>query len=275
MRSTHPTPLQVSRRVPPDTGTGSRDPQLGIPIGAYKGRGFSWKDLFTLGLPGILAVSAPVTYGLWLYQNAYTQFGPAAAQSWSRPWFLLATVGLIAFLILFIYRLIISRRYIRIYKDGLKLHLNSFQTRTLHWQEITGIRVDFSQARFLGVAARPRYASDLLLPKRRLVHLQEGHVQSLPELITQLKDSIYPRLLPVLEGLFQTGEQVDFGPISVQRSAVRVHNQSRPWADLKRVSIQSGLLLVEWGDRTTRRIPISQISNLELLLQFIEQGANP
>lgn len=67
----------------------SKRSDLGTPISRYHLREIQWRDLLTVFFPLILVVLTPVGYGLWRTLYGYSSFGPAAASSWGRTWFLI------------------------------------------------------------------------------------------------------------------------------------------------------------------------------------------
>jgi hypothetical protein len=50
--------------------------------------------------------------------------------------------------------------------------------------------------------------------------------------------------------------------------------QTIPWEKLRSVDVVSGFLVVELSDYSRRKLPVSKIPNIELLLQLIQQGVN-
>jgi hypothetical protein len=55
---------------------------------------------------------------------------------------------------------------------------------------------------------------------------------------------------------------------------MRLFKKQHLWPEVKRVSVVKGDLVVELVDRSSRRIPIDQIPNFEILLQLIDQGVS-
>jgi len=243
---------------------------------------------FSLLLPGFLGVLAPLAYGTFLLNYAYAKHGPIAAASWSRSWFQLAGLALIIFGILIIYRLLQTRRFVSVYKMGVRLRLNPLHTRQLRWDQIAGISNTILQDHFFGIRLRTRQHAILFPNKGNPLTLGE-ELEKLPELISRLKASLYPRLLSGLMTDFATGKWLYFGPIAINKQGMRIRkNRSRNWqpqsdrpADKKgtfltwdrieHLTVHSGELVVELRDQSPNCIPVSRIPNLELLLQIIQQ----
>ena len=70
---------------------------LGSPITKYHLKELGWKDLLRVFLPLLVIVLTPVGYGFWRTVYGYSSFGPAAAATWGRDWFLIGGVLVIFF----------------------------------------------------------------------------------------------------------------------------------------------------------------------------------
>ncbi len=258
---------------------------IGSQIATYRyQRGF----FFSLVLPGLLGVLAPLGYGFWLLNYAYTKHGPVAAVFRSRFWFQLAILALLVFLVLAVYRLIQARQTISIHKMGVLVQLRPFYSQKILWTEINGISNSVQEYHFLGIRLRTRQNATLIPSSGKPFILGEN-LEKLPELVSRLKASLYPRLLPSLKADFGAGKWLYFGPIAISQQGMRFYkNHQRAlanrsyrsdfknrnifiWARIKRLTVHSGDLVVELRDQSPKRIPVSRIPNLELLLQIIQQ----
>ncbi len=253
---------------------------LGPLLARYPGRRLRKADIFTLFLPGVLAVLAPTLYGLWRYRYAYQNYGPVAAESWSWPWFLLASFALLIFTLLVAARLIAGRTVIAVHQYGLQLRLAPSRPRRLRWSEIAGVSSQATREHFLGIPLR--------LHLRVTLHLCVGRPLRLPrdfpdlaELLTRIKAGLYPRLLPELQSTFDRGQWLHFGPVAVQQQALEIRGQRTPWARVQGLAIRDGCLVVEFAQESPARgakpirpkyIPLESIPNPELLLQIVQTG---
>lgn len=258
---------------------------IGSQIATYRyRRGF----FFSLILPGLLAVLAPLAYGYWLLNYIYTKHGPVAAVFRSRIWFQLAILALLVFVILAAYRLIQARRFVSVHKMGVQLRLRPFYSQQILWREINGISNSVQEDHFLGIHLRTRQSATLFPSSGKPLILGEN-LEKLPELVSRLKASLYPRLLPSLKADFEAGKWLYFGPIAISHQGMHFYKNHRRtpanrskrlkggnqnvvlWAQIKRLTVHSGDLVVELRDQSPKRIPVSRIPNLELLLQIIQQ----
>jgi len=228
----------------------------------------SQESLSYLGL-GILAVTIPLAYGLDRYRYGYNNYGELAAITWSRPWFLLAGFALISFCLLLVHRLRLAGRYIALHQRGLCLALT--QTQVYRWEQISGIATAMFQPQLFGIKLSTRYRVTIFPNLGRPVHINDSF-ENVPECMTRLKASLYPRLTPQLKSEFLVGKWVYFGPIAIQRNNLRIRKLQVPWSKVKRVSVAAGDLVVELVDLSNQRLPVDQIPNFEILLQLIDQG---
>jgi len=245
------------------------------PVAVYNNRPLNRYDLFTLVIPGILSVLIPLFYGFDRARYAAASFGPVAAGAWSRPWYVLALFALLVFLALAFYRLVQRRRFIAVYKKG--LHIQLGRARVFRWEEIAGIAFRASRRHFLGIPIQTRYHAVLFPGTGRPVELP-GSIQNFPEMVSNIKAHLYPRLAPELHANFQAGQWLYFGPVAIQQTAIKLGSNTRPagrtipWSGVDRLTVQSGYLVVELKDGPRRRLPVSQIPNLEILLDLIQSG---
>ena len=247
---------------------------MGPQIEVYHAQSPGLVGFLLLSLAGILGVISPLAYGLWRYNYAYTQHGPVAAEHWSRSWFLLSWLALATFAMLTFYRLLASRCFVIVHKNGLRFRLDTFFTRILLWKEIAGVSNSFTQEVFLNLPLYKRQQATLYPNVGRPVHLR-GDLQNFPDLISRIKASLYPRLYPGLSAGFHAGQWLYFGPLSVQSQGLRLAT-TIPWPQVDRLEVREGCLVIALNGQGIRpdplKIPVSQIPNLELLLQLVQQG---
>lgn len=246
---------------------------LGPLVDLYRGRALGWRDVGTLFLPGLLAVLAPLAGGLWRANYAFSHFGPVAAQAWSAPWFILSSFALLVFALLVAYRLMLARTTVAVHQRGLLLKLAPFNTRRLTWEQLSGIASQSVQEKFLTRPLRSYHEALLIPAAGRPVRLPR-QMQRLPELISRIKAALYPRLLPALQTGFDDGQWIFFGPVTIQQESLQIREHKTPWKNVERIFIRQGCLVVEFrGDsHPSQSMPLSQIPNVELLLQLIQQA---
>jgi Family of unknown function (DUF6585) len=270
-----PTAKTQARRKP--ALPAKRPSTLGPLVALYRSRPLGWRDAFTVLAPGLLGVLAPYSYALWLYERTLQQHGPAAAQQWSQVWFWLAWMALAVFILLCILRLSDLRRFVAVHRRGIRLRPGFLHTYSLQWKQISGVALSVTQDVFLRSRGRARLRAVIYPNQGKQIRLDE-RLQNLPELISRLKASLYPRLLPEMKTSFQAGKWLYFGPLAVQSNALRLHNGNITWGQVENLQVKAGYLAISWkegqGPARSMRVPVSKIPNFELLLQIIREGVN-
>jgi hypothetical protein len=107
----------------------------------------------------------------------------------------------------------------------------------------------------------PNVGRQLIIPQ---------NIQALPELISRIKASLYPRLKPAIYDNFKTGHWVYFGPIAIQQKSLRLNRRAYPISELTSINVRGGFLLIQLSEHGQHRLSISKVPNLELLLQLIQ-----
>lgn len=216
-------------------------------------------------VPGGLLVLTPLAYGLYQANSAYTQYGPAAADRWSRPWFIFSLGALVVFILLALRWVRSFNRSAAVHQAGLQLALPA--TTAFRWEQIAGIAAEMVQERFLGRGLRTRCHATIFPvtgKPLRLVGLQD-----LPALVAEVKDHLYPALLPAMQEGFDAGQWLHFGPVAVHRSGMKIRARLYAWPAIQGLNVRSGYLMVEFVDRPKLRLPVASIPNPELLFRII------
>lgn len=252
----------------------ARNKPLGPQVAIYRSRPFSRRSYQVELLIGALAVLAPLAYGYSRQQYGYARYGPVAAQFWSRPWYLLAGLAFLVFVLLLLLGLIRAQRYVAVHKNGLRVRLS--RRKQFSWGELTGVTTGGVQTRFFGIPLRTRYQA-VLFPTVDSPLKLDNTLDDLPELLTRVKANLYPRLLPGMRKAFQEGKTLYFGPLAVRQDALILEQNddkrsSIPWSQVQSVSIQAGMLEIDIEDKARVRLPVARVPNLELLLQIIQTG---
>ncbi len=244
---------------------------LGTLIEIHRYRPLKNVDIFTLILPGILAVLCPLGYGAYIASYGYAHYGPVAAQFWSRPWFGLAIIALLIFLTLGIYRLIIARRFVALHQNGLLLNLSKRQRLT--WDQIEAISSSTTAKKFLSITLQTRYRG-ILFPNIGTPIQLDPTIENLPNLLTRIKAKLYPRLLTKLKAELHKGKWLYFGKIAISNTGVRIFDSAKqdtiPWEHVRHLTIQAGYLLIEQQDSQLIKYKIADIPNLDLLLEIVQ-----
>jgi hypothetical protein len=251
---------------------------IGPCLKRYRARQLRWSDVFTLLIPGICAVLAPLSYAWWQNQYAYTYYGPVAANYWSWPWLLLALLALVIFSVLAIYRLFLARYYVALHANGLRIHLAPLITQTLRWSDLSGIGTSITQDYFLFIPLRTHFQVTIFPLRGKPIRLA-GKILNLPTLVADLRIRYYPAIENELVDQLHAGKWLSFGAISIHNQFLRVRNREIAWEQVERLAIKNGHLQIELKGRPMRKsgkrfcnIPASQLINLEILLRLVRYG---
>jgi hypothetical protein len=250
------------------------------------------KHVASLAFLTFTLIAAPLLYGFLRGYYGLARFGPVAAAAWSQPWIIAAMFGTTACLAVGAWLFQMSRRNIELKPEGLILTAfgrMGWGSRLISWDEIAGITVKIVKAGGKKREHKPhRYVLTLFRPRGLPLRIKGrvnepgklGEIDRLPELTSLIKAKVYPRLLPRLKRAFHAGQPVAFGPVSITREVMWVRRSGSyrqfPWAAVKRLTVQSGFLVVELNEfhaSQAYRITVNKIPNLELLMQLISQGA--
>lgn len=267
-------------------------PTTGPLIAAYSTRPPGW--LRRLVLPaafaaaGILALIA----GLWVWNAVYSQYGPAAAQRDAISWYRAGAALLLLALAVALVQWYRAAFQLGIYKFGLALKRPGRRPRILRWEQIHGIATESTAITLTSdpqtTPLQTRHRARLFLRQGRPVQLADFCSPSaLPTAITQIKASLYPRLLPDLRVQLRRGEWAPFGPLSIHATRGLATGGRRnnplpagqrgptgneiPWAAVRRIQVRAGFVVVESTQQADISISVGHIPNLELLLQLIQE----
>jgi hypothetical protein len=283
-------------------------PEPGPIIAVYQTRRLQFHHFGWLILCGVLFVLFPLVCGLFRLYSGYTQYGPAAGYARGFPWLILSIFAFVTWTFALILRLRSPRYKILLCKNGLQfegkspVRIKSGSGDCLKWGSINGvsyetIRKKTGKGQPFSKTSRTEYRyneiarqnATLFLTNGERISISEspdlpGGVINLPELISRIKARLYPRLFPEFKTAFDAGKWLCFGRLQVHKEGLkfRTGHAKQPdvpvsWYQIRHITVKSGFLVVELNGPTNptvkqKRFPISQIPNLELLLQLIKDN---
>jgi len=272
------TPSQLAHV--PASSRSPEEARLGRLLAVHRGVQPGLGNALLLLVSGLIVLLS-LGYGFWRAISAYVQDGSVTVDFWSSFWLTLTVLALACFLVLAGYRLYRWRRFVAVYKQGLRLRLGFFRSQTLKWRDLAGVSSIVIQERFLHLPINTTHRAILFPHRGRPIQIR-GPLQEMPTLIARLKANLYPRLLPGLREAFNAGARLCFGPISIQRQGIglqsgQAHPSSPssdlvPWGEVAVIDVQTGCLVVKLRDGKTWRVPVIKIPNLEILLELAHQG---
>lgn len=275
LSDTRPNVIRHAKDAPaPAQSTPTKEntlPTLGALKQTYSSPAASITIWVALILIGGAAMFVSLIYGFLRAYQALNLHGPAAVLPWSQTWFLLALVTAVVFILLILVRIRLSSPFVAVYKGGVIMRRGLWRTQRLLWMQIAGISTEIIEEVFMKRVVRTYQLTRIFPNVGKPISLPNS-VEGLPELTSQLKASLYPRLLPSLEDNFHSGQWLYFGPIGIQSQALRCQAQVIPWEKIKQIRVHGGDLLIELSPQGVRQYPLGKIPNVELLLQLIGEN---
>lgn len=242
---------------------------LGVPITKYHLKELGWKDLLRVFLPFIIIVLTPIGYGFWRTLYGYSNFGPAAAATWGRIWFLIGGVLVIFLLIYSLSRLIKAHTWVDVYRWGIQMQLPLGRKRLLSWDEITGLTSYSITKSFFGINTKTVHNLLIHSKKYRTIKCHPG-IKDQSGLKRILKKQVYGRLKPKLNKEFTQGNIIPFGELSISKQVLYLPGQEIPWEFIKGITVQKGILMIKLTEEQSIEVPIRKIFNLEILIHLIK-----
>ena len=239
------------------------------PITKYYLQELNWRDFFRVFLPLIILVLMPVGYGFWRTLYGYSSFGPAAAATWGKNWFLAGGILVILVLIYTFRRLKKAHTWINLYPWGLLFHFPPGRKRKIIWEEVQGITSYSINTSFLGLFQKTKHY--LILYTKKYAPLRcHPDLHDHAGLKKIIKKHTYKNLKPKLIQAFQNGIIIPFGSISISKNNLILPKVEIPWDYIDGISVQKGIFIINLTAQNTIEIPIRKIINLEILIHLIK-----
>jgi hypothetical protein len=228
---------------------------------------------------------APLLYGAYRGAYGFTKFGTVAAASWSVPWLIAGFAGTAAAISICLWLVLLSHRQVELSSQEIvfkKFGMPPWWTFRLPWDAVASLQVETRRLRQGGVSyrmtIRPKKGLPIILRDDHSGALPGG-LPKLPDLASHIKARVYARLVPGLYRDFAAGRWLSFGPLSIHKDYLRfgryIPGAPIPWNRVQRLAIDSGHLVVELDsspNHQPKHVPVSNVPNLELLLQLFDQG---
>jgi hypothetical protein len=243
--------------------------ELGSPISTHFLQEFRWLDLLRVILPMLIVVLSPTIYGLWRTLYGYSNYGPAAAATWGRNWFLLGGFLVIFLLIYSLNRLRKAHTWVEVYTWGLLFSFPPGRKRMLYWEDIIGITNYSVTKSFLGIQGKTK--NHLIIHSRKYKPIKcHPLIKNLAGLKKTIKKQVYERLKPKFLTAFRDGKTIPFGDILISKQSIVLQKTEVPWSYIEGFSVQKGILFIKLTAQSQIEIPIRNIFNLEILVSIIK-----
>lgn len=247
---------------------------IGLHINVYHGYRIRNIEFFTTLLLLFVLFVIPFFVGLYRTIYGYAQYGPVPAFSWGFPWLVFSFVCFLLISIYFIYRLNIARVFIHLHTHGILIQKLLRKERTFRWEDISELYVIQQQLR----SNSKSHSTKAVIYTMDNVRLsfRDSMIENLPELLTQIKASVYIHQYPKIRERFHMGKVMSFGPINVQSRYIKINQagikRQSPqihYAEINRITVKSGQLLIKLKTNIVYRINTATVPNIEILLDLI------
>jgi len=251
----------------------SKRKRSGSLIRIYRDRSLTWRDIFFIFIPSSAAALTPLLVGLDKKRYAMEKFGPAVAQSWAKPWFLLATAALIPLIWLALIRVRQSHRMIKIYTNGLFVKSTRGKKHFIFWENISGITQLSFEKRFLGFLFTKNHKFAIHTYNGSKIKL-DSNLRKIDEIGYRIKAKVYPRILQESRVRIRNGKGLEFGPILFNQHELTLKNETYSWEIVSSLSAKDGFVIFSLDNQHLIRIPTDQIPNVEIFIQLFQEGIN-
>ena len=158
-----------------------------------------------------------------------------------------------------------------IFKNGIQYRSIFLRRHAYYWSELSGIASSATRITFFGKDIQTIPSGVIYLYTGKSIELT-NRFQNIPRLVEIVKSKTYPLIWPTLKSTFRSGSTAQFGRLTLTREHLHIAKKSIPWESVSRLRVESGFLVVELRDNSEQQVPISDIPNLELLLQCVDWG---
>lgn len=237
--------------------------KLGSEIKRYRGRGAGGSDFCLWIVPGILIPLGFFSIGLYFALHDYAQSGISDA---GQPWFVGTGLLLLPFALLAFRAFRAAGQAVAVHKNGLHLIRLRGPSLKVRWTDIHAVHTSGTRYQLAGKPVSDRYRLVIATADGRTIEIPD-HIQDLDELSATIRSRIDPIIRPDLISRLESGEPVGFGPVTLDRSGLRVGRRAWAWQNLDRLEIAGGSLVIE---STNGRIalPVAEVPNTALLLEL-------
>jgi hypothetical protein len=249
------------------------DQSLGNLLATFRGSPIEAPTWVFIFLPGAFVISGAFVYGMYLAFTTYQQHGSALAVSRSQPWIIFAALYFIILAAYFIYRLLVSLQRIQIFQNGLGIRNFFFRNNQFLWSDIAGISSTAVKLTIFGKPISTNPSGKIFPSAGKPVDISRGY-RGVPKITEIVKSKIYPQAWSQIQADIRSHDPINFGRITIDHQGMHVSGKNYNWDSIQRLHTNSGYLVVELRDNSSRKVPTIDIPNLELLLEAVDMGFN-
>ncbi len=144
------------------------------------------------------------------------------------------------------------------------------------WDEIESIKSNITRHYTNGIYTGTTHVYTLMKQTGEKLAINDA-LQKVEDAASDLRAGAYPTLYQKYAGIYNTGQPVCFGPVTISRTGgIQVGKKIYPWEQVKQVSISRGYISIakkDGGLFSGASVQASNVPNLELMLSIIDQVA--
>ena len=247
--------------------------ELGNAIMLHKARRRERRLHLVMATVGLVVGGGLLSIGLYRWNFALSNYGPAVVWRWSAAWLavgaLFLTVGIAgaAWLIRWNWLAITT------FENGLQIQRGKALS-TVSWSEIQAVFVSGVTYGVLGLIWGSRSSLRLEVAGGRKLRFPDT-LAGLAQLITTVKRHVYPRLLNEYSQHLRNGQPVAFGPLQVRPEGVAKGQRRLGWSEVASAELKDGKILLTTNQRGAPiRVRANSVPNAEIFMQLIQHYAN-
>jgi hypothetical protein len=202
--------------------------------------------------------------------QVYTQYGIAVVSNTLRAPVLIALLVLFICVLVIIFTLVERHDIVAVFEGGLAYKSEKL-IQSLRWDEIAQVFVSISK----GIWGGPNNLYTIKGENGLRLSIDD-HFENVEEFGRLISENITPLKYQSAAANYNDGQDVLFGKVVVNQSALKINSRIFAWGEIERIRLQKGSLRVFKKDGnflSTASIPAASIPNLDTLLLVIEQIA--
>jgi hypothetical protein len=222
-----------------------------------------------LAILGLTIGIAFFGFGAYRWGFAYSNYGPAVVWRWGGPWILigltLLAMGAIGagWLIRWNWLSVTS------FENGLQLRRGR-RVQLIPWAKVQSILVSSVRYGMLGLIWGSRSSLRLRLADNRKLRFNDT-LAGLSQLISTIKQQVYPRLLAEYAQFIRDGQPVSFGSLVIQPEGIQRGGRRLLWTEIDSAQLRDGRITIHAkGSGATLRAEVRKVPNAEICLQLIQ-----
>jgi len=247
---------------------------LGAPTGYFPvGKSSRWGGLIAtiifLGGGGLLGL-----FGLFYAYSQSQQYGPAVFMNHLIPFIIFSGIAIVIGLISAWSTYTNWNKAVVLYTNGLAYNDNK-GLQTWRWDEVDQFFFSITKHYTNGVYTGTTYLYTIRKQDgSKLAFDNKFGKNEIQQLGSSIEKSVVPFQYKRAADTYNTGQVVNFGPISISKAGITIGKKTYPWQEVEKITLNGGMLKVAkkgGGWFSGAAATVSTVPNLTALLSIIDQ----